>query len=102
MNSTEIIKNRIKRLIKMKNEYQGRDNGFFETLIMSQKELLNDIEAKQCKNCKYKGQSVYQNNGVEYIVCWNQGYGIQHPFDWYCKDFIPSDEAIEDAFYEDG
>ena len=44
------------------------------------------VPVTRCKDCKYKGNSVFREDGTEYIVCWNQGYGIQHPCDWYCAD----------------
>lgn len=43
----------------------------------------------RCKVCKLRGQSVYREDGTEYIVCWNQGYGMQHPADWFCADGKP-------------
>ena len=51
------------------------------------KELLKEHEeVVLCKDCKYKGNSVFREDGTEYIVCWNQGYGIQHPCVWFCAD----------------
>ena len=51
------------------------------------KELLKEKKTVvRCKDCKYKGNSVFRKDGTEYIVCWNQGYGIQHPCDWFCAD----------------
>ena len=41
LDSKKVISDRIKRLEKQKQEYEGRDNGFFNSLIKSQKELLN-------------------------------------------------------------
>lgn len=64
-------------------------------------QLHNDANARRCKDCKKRGQSVYRADGAEYIVCWNQGLGIQHPIDWFCADFDPSDEAVLEAFAED-
>lgn len=40
----------------------------------------------RCKDCKHKGQTIHQKDGTNIIVCWNQGYGIHHPIDWYCAD----------------
>ena len=45
-----------------------------------------DADVVRCKDCKKKGQSVYREDGTEYIVCWNHGYGIQHPADFFCAD----------------
>ena len=40
----------------------------------------------RCKDCKHKGQTIHQKDGTNIIVCWNQGYGIHHPIDWFCAD----------------
>lgn len=39
-----------------------------------------------CKDCLHKGQTIHQEDGTNIIVCWNQGYGIHHPIDWFCAD----------------
>lgn len=49
-------------------------------------EVLKEQQVVRCNDCKYKGDSVFREDGTEYIVCWNQGYGIQHPCDWFCAD----------------
>ena len=45
-----------------------------------------DAEIVRCKDCKHKGQIIHQKDGTNIIVCWNQGYGIHHPIDWFCAD----------------
>ena len=47
---------------------------------------IDAVPVTRCKDCKYKGNSVFREDGTEYIVCWNQGYGMQHPCDWFCAD----------------
>ena len=43
-------------------------------------------ELVRCKDCKHKGQTIQKEDGTNIIVCWNQGYGIHHPIDWFCAD----------------
>lgn len=52
------------------------------------REALSEYQSKivRCRDCNKRGQSVYRADGVEYIVCWNQGLGIQHPANWFCAD----------------
>ena len=52
----------------------------------------NHGELIRCKDCKHKGQIIHKEDGTNIIVCWNQGYGIYHPIDWFCADGERSEE----------
>lgn len=52
------------------------------------REALSEYQSDivHCKDCNKRRQSVYRADGAEYIVCWNQELGIQHPIGWFCAD----------------
>ena len=67
--------------------YRGCETGCVVTIAKDALVLLKEQpEIVRCKDCNKRGQSVYRADGAEYIVCWNQGLGIQHPIDWFCAD----------------
>ena len=54
-------------------------------------QMRNDSNARRCKDCRKRNQ---------HKEC-KEGYGY-HSDDWFCADFDPSDEAVLEAFAEDG
>ena len=62
-------------------------------------QLRNDANARRCKDCKYHAPDMCCNHPIE----WNNGESRNHcnP-NWFCADFDPSDEAVLEAFAEDG
>lgn len=79
----EVIK---KNHYPLRDAFNSLDVGMFTNGIIQAINELAENGYRRCKDCAKRGQSVFQSNGTEYIVCWNHGYGIQHPADWFCAD----------------
>ena len=60
-------------------------------------QLRNDANVRRCKDCRYRGKI----DGY----CYKRNNRMRASFvedDWFCADFDPSDEAVLEAFAEDG
>ena len=59
-------------------------------------QALEEKDCVRCINCRNNNEcSIQYMQRLEFA-------SVYTPEDWYCADFDPSNEAIDDAFGEDG
>ena len=62
-------------------------------------QLRNDAKARRCIVCRYAYGTI-----TDVARCMKNKNRLNeyHPLNWFCADFDPYDEAVLDAFAEDG